>query len=211
MTQEGTSDPATAATDKAARLHSLVGRYSRFIDSGLPLGVHGTLRFMCFIDLLSAAHVRGDLALMADCLVDEISTEIDGQGVTVIASPKRGNVLLGYAVAEQLALKSLFVRDEILASHAVEGIYNKRDKVILIDDVSSDGELLADAVLFLRQEGLNVEGAFTVINRSDGDAERKLAAEGIALKSVLSVNDALVEDLMAAQKSGSNPSVAFRA
>jgi orotate phosphoribosyltransferase len=170
-------------------LTAIIAKYARNFESPLALGPHGTLRFRFFNDLLSASHVETHLAIMADALVSLIRASVELPPATMIACPKRGNSLLGYKVAGVMGLQSLFVRDEALASRFVEGSYGKGANVILVDDVSSDGDLLLDAVDGLRREGLNVQQAYTVVDRGEGNAVAKLATEGIQLRACLSLTD----------------------
>lgn len=192
--------PASDSDVKA--LEHIIGRFAKQSDGGIALGPYGTLKFECFNDLLSAAHFDADLEVLTSALVSLIDKHCDINTVTVIASPKRGNCLLGRHVARKLQKKSIFVRDDILASRFIEGICEKNENVLLVDCVSSDGDLLYDAIQGLRYEGLHVTRAFTVIDRAEGNAKKRLADNGIVLHSCMELSDADVHAYINAVKTG---------
>lgn len=184
-------------------LNKIIARFARQSEGGIALGPHGTLRFEYFNDLLSAVHIDAHLEVITNCLTALVRDTCAESSITVIACPKRGNVLLGRDVARALKLKSLFVRDDVLASRHVEGFCQKNEKVILVDDISSDGDLLFDAIEGLRKEGFHVTNAFTVIDRTEGNAVERLRKEGIHLRSSISLSDSDIHLLINGLKDGS--------
>lgn len=62
--------------------------------------------------------------------------------------------------------------------------------ILMVEDVTTTGGSLLDAVKVLRAEGANVTHAITIVDRLEGAADM-LAGEGIALEALLRADDFL--------------------
>ena len=178
--------------------------FMRFIyesKHGLPIGRDGTVRVSYFIDLLSASHVDAHRKTMAEFFATWIGQAVSGTDISAVVGPKRGNTLFAKAVADQLAKKSAFARDNILFGRWIEGDVRPEDKVLLVDDVASEGEMLLDAVESLRECGIWVDKAFVLVNRSEGDAKMYLERAGIDYSYAISLSDADLAGLLSEGRS----------
>lgn len=156
--------------------------------SGKPFGLDGRIRVNYFLDLLSAVHIEQNLVklsnILAYYLINQHIGKYDG-----IVGPKNGNTILVREVSKKLKLKSGFVRRNMLFSRLVEGVIYPGDKVILVDDVGSDGEILQDTVINLRKAGIYVDKAVVVVNRKEGDVLERLKDLGISYRYWLELDD----------------------
>lgn len=176
------------------RLRRVFQKYIHQTRGGRPIGRQGTIRVSFFLDLLSAAHVPEDLGVLADVFVAELLREIKPTWDLVVG-PKRGNCLFVKAVADRLRLRTSFVRDGIVFGRWVEGPAHPGDKVLLVDDVGSAGELLAEAVENLRKPGIYVDQAWVLVNRHEGDTEPQLRELGTQYRYVYDIDDEFLGEL----------------
>ncbi|NIR39036.1 MAG: bifunctional orotidine-5'-phosphate decarboxylase/orotate phosphoribosyltransferase, partial [Actinobacteria bacterium] len=78
---------------------------------------------------------------------------------------------------------------------AVEGPFEPGERVVVVDDVATSGISVLEAVGRLREAGCIVDTAVVLVDRGGG-ADGALAAEGVALRSVTSLQ-AITERLEA--------------
>jgi orotate phosphoribosyltransferase len=155
-----------------------------------PIGAFGEISIQHFVDLMSAAHSAAHLSVLADALIELIrDSGLDVTSYGGVVGPKLGNVLLAHAVANKLKLRSGFVRHSILCNRYIEGQLTPGDKLLLVDDVSSEGKLLSDCVRNAKEDGYFVDTVFTVVDRVEGDADRVLHSMGVTLKSCRRLGD----------------------
>jgi len=76
----------------------------------------------------------------------------------------------------------------------------KGDKVIIVDDVATSGGSLLDSISVLKEEGVVVEGAITIIDREEGAAEN-LARMDCPLISIFKASEFTKSDIDPKQKS----------
>jgi orotate phosphoribosyltransferase len=67
---------------------------------------------------------------------------------------------------------------------------NKDDKVIIVEDVTTTGGSVLNAIRAVQNEGCTVVKVLSIIDRLEG-ARENLAKEGIALDSIFTKNDFL--------------------
>lgn len=79
---------------------------------------------------------------------------------------------------------------------AVEGNLRPGDRVVLLDDVITQGGSLIRAARIIREEGAEVLRALTVLDRLNGGTDR-LAREGIAHESLFLLTDILTAEEIA--------------
>lgn len=157
-----------------------------------PVDSFGEIRVQNFVHLLDAAHGSGSLALLTKALRSAIQSTVDVSQYGAVFCPKLGNTVLGRSVAHALDLESGFVRNSSLMNRFVETRALPPCRVILVDDVSSEGRILTDCVRNAAEDGFVVDVAFTVVDRHEGDARRMLEAERVALTACETVDDALL-------------------
>lgn len=175
--------------EKFASLSPIFEKFIHESKRGLPIGREGTIRISYFLDLLSACHVVDNRTTIAQSFADWLVQQVAPESVDVVIGPKRGNTLFSKAVADCLRKPSAFARDNILFGRWIEGDVRPNDKVVLIDDVASEGEMLLDAVGNLRNIGVVVDQVFVLVDRVEGDARVRFEDAGIRYLSAISFSD----------------------
>jgi orotate phosphoribosyltransferase len=132
---------------------------------------------------------------MAEMLADYIKASSQMGDVTHIAGPKAGNIILVHETSRRLGMNSLFVRNNILFGKWIEGFAGPGQKVILVDDVASDGEMLREAVINLRKCGVYTGKVCVLVDREEGDAKGRLAQEGVEYKYLFKLGDRELEEI----------------
>ncbi|MFH1145065.1 MAG: orotate phosphoribosyltransferase [Candidatus Eisenbacteria bacterium] len=97
-------------------------------------------------------------------------------------------------------LKTFIVRStfkEHGLGRAIEGNLNPGDRVVLFDDVVTQGGSLIRAARVVREFGARAGHALTILDRLQGGAER-LAREGLDLQALFTLTDILKPDEIAA-------------
>lgn len=163
---------------------------------GGHVGRTRTFSMNFFIDLMSAALVADHLEVLVAELVDHIRRVGDLNGVEVLAGPKRGNALMIAKAAHQLNKTPVFIKERALFGKWLEGVYGDPGRAVIVDDISSDGELLANCVRVTRESGFEVRDAYVLIDRTEGDSVERLAELGVALHPLLGLDDHKIRDLV---------------
>lgn len=170
-------------------LAPLFGRFIHQSPHGLPIGREGTIRVSYFLDLLSACHVTAHRDVIVTSFSDWLTQQVFPDSIDVVVGPKRGNTIFSKAVADKLGKRSAFARENILFGRWVEGVIRPEDRVLLIDDVASEGEMLLDAVESLRNVGIAVDQAYVLVDRPEGDARKHFENAGIRYSCAVSLSD----------------------
>lgn len=100
-----------------------------------------------------------------------------------LAGPELGAVALAAAASLRSGLPFLIVRKGAKGygtERRIEGVYEKGDRVCLVEDVVTSGGAAAEAVEALRGAGLECATAVCVVDREEGGKEG-LAAAGVRL------------------------------
>lgn len=148
-----------------------------------------------FVDLMTASLVPDHLEVMVKELVTHIKRSPALNGLTTIAAPKRGNSLLLAAAAAKLGVQPVFVKERPLFGKMIEGIGGRPKKAAVVDDISSDGELLVTCVEVMRDHGYEITTAFVLIDRPEGDSVDALATVGVTLLPLTQLRDQDLESI----------------
>jgi orotate phosphoribosyltransferase len=127
----------------------------------------------------------GLLAPLADALA-ELATLLEPDAA-LLAGPELGAVPLVTALALRDGRPFVIVRGkakEYGTANRLEGVYERGQRVLLVEDIVTSGGAALEAVFALREAGLVVETALCVLDREEGGRET-LAAVGIALHPLL--------------------------
>jgi len=139
-----------------------------------------------YIDLRRVISNPVLLTKMADLLWDKISSiECD----EICAIPY-ASLSLTTAVSLQHNKPMLMLRKEPKdhgTKKLIEGIYKKQDEVLLVDDVLTSGDSIANAAQELKKNNLLVENAVVFLDR-EKDGKKRLESLDIKLHSVLSIS-----------------------
>jgi orotate phosphoribosyltransferase len=133
---------------------------------------------------------------LADAVADE---EPDA---TRLAGPELGAVALAAAASLSSGLPFLLVRKaakEYGTANRLEGVFERGERVCLLEDVVTSGGAALDAVEALREAGLTCETALCVVDREEGGAD-ELARHGVKLRSLY-----VARDLIETRKTAANP------
>lgn len=71
----------------------------------------------------------------------------------------------------------------------IEGLVIKGDSALVVEDVVASGESIAHAINELMKIGVNVVGAFTVVDRQEGASELLVKEFNIVLRSLVTLSD----------------------
>lgn len=171
-------------------LMSIIKKYTLSSKVNLPIARDGSIRINYFLDLLSASHVDTHRLVMARTFIEWLTYHnVDKKVFDVVAGPKRGNSLFIKSVADELCARSAFVKENILFGRRFEGDVRPGDRVLLVDDVASDGELLIDAVENLSLSGATVVSAIVLVNRLEGDALFRFRQSKIDFRYLVCLSD----------------------
>jgi len=100
---------------------------------------------------------------------------------------------IGTAVALETGVPLIYPRKEVKSygtGKAVEGVYNRGERVALLDDVITTGESKLEAIRILEKEGLVVEDIVVLIDREQGGREY-LTERGYRLHAVVGLKEML--------------------
>jgi len=109
------------------------------------------------------------LKLVAEGLAEKIPPETD-----ILAGPELGAIPLVTAVGLKTGIPFLLVRKKAKdygTKNVVEGLYEKGQNVVLIEDVLTTGHQAVTAADSLREIGLNVLKIVCLIDREEGARE----------------------------------------
>ena len=87
------------------------------------------------------------------------------KGANVIAGVATAGIPHGALVAEELGLPFIYVRSKAKGhgkQNQIEGYFNKRQSVILVEDLISSGKSSLEAAAALKEAGMNVKGMVSI-------------------------------------------------
>lgn len=174
--------------DTASFLQGL-SSYIRHSDPAAPIGRDGRIRVNYFLDLMGAVHNAQVLDQLTKQFADYLASFTPVNSYDGIASPKRGNALLAYRTANRLGKRFCFVKEQILFGRWIEGNIGSGDKVLLIDDIASDGELLAETAEALQRAGIFVDRIAALVSRAEGDTERIARSMALDFQYLFQISD----------------------
>lgn len=118
-----------------------------------------------YVDLKVANGYPQVLKLMSEALSKHLN-----KNTTCVASIGYGGISLSTAIALKNNLKLSLIRNEPRrhgSKKLIEGhVPNKKDKVVIVDDVLTTGRSIKRAIRIIKKTGAKVEKCLVVINRS---------------------------------------------
>lgn len=120
-----------------------------------------------------------------------ISQLIEDDGIDKIAGPALGAVPIATAVALHSGISMLMIRKaqkDYGTSKLIEGDLKEGDKVIVVEDVTTTGKSLLNAVKAVKDNGGQIERTFVIVDREEGALD-ELEKRGLLLEPIVSVSD----------------------
>lgn len=146
-----------------------------------------------YIDIKRASTDPKVLKLIAEGMAAKL--EELGLKVDRIAGIVLGSVPLAAALSLETGIPYVMVRKEKKdhgTGKLIEGVLNKGDKVLVVEDVITSAGSSVKGIGTLREEGAVVENVFSVIDREAGGPEA-LAEIGVKLSPLVKASDLLRE------------------
>lgn len=120
-----------------------------------------------------------------------ISNLIKDDEIDKIAGPALGAVPIATAVALHSGIPMLMIRKaqkDYGTSKLIEGDLKDGDKVIVVEDVTTTGKSLLNAVKAVKDNGGQIERTFVIVDWEEGALD-ELKKRGLLLEPIVSVSD----------------------
>lgn len=124
-----------------------------------------------------------------------MAERINKMCVDRVAGPALGAVPIATAVSLYSGIPMLMIRKakkDYGTSNLIEGDLEKGNLVVVIEDVTTTGNSLLNAINAIIENGGQVKKAFVIVDRAEGAIDA-LKEKGIDLEPLVSVNDLKVE------------------
>ena len=147
-----------------------------------------------YIDVRKAVTKPKTLRIICDHIVEKMKNHVIEPDY--IACVELGGVPIGVLVADRTGLPLIIVRKDA-KDHGTKGRlmgdFEKGKTALLLEDVTTTGGSISNAINALRNEGLHVETVITVVDRQEG-AEETISGMGIILIPLTTARDILRDD-----------------
>jgi orotate phosphoribosyltransferase len=113
------------------------------------------------------------------------------EGTDRLAGIELGGIPMCTALSLSTDIPCMFIRKKAKdygTSAQIEGVHDKGDRILLVEDVVTTGGQAIVLLRQLREDGLNIVGTIAVLNRNEG-ANEAFAAENIPFWSLFSRED----------------------
>ena len=111
--------------------------------------------------------------------------------VTLIAGAELGGVALAAATALQTGKNWIIIRNTKKGygtGKLIEGILNKDDVVLLVEDIATTGGQVLEAAKVITEAGATIKKIVCVVDRKQG-AEENITGSGYKFESILTKDD----------------------
>ena len=142
-----------------------------------------------YIDLRLVPSFPHQFRKMIKALQNSISEKIGFENFDCIASVPTSGLIIASALAIEIVKPLIYIRQkpkEHGTENVIEGKISKGTRVLIVDDVTTTGLSLINAIKPLKNAGMVVTDAFTIINRFEG-AREALAAENVRLYEITDI------------------------
>ena len=142
-----------------------------------------------YVDLRIVPSFPHEFRKMVKILQNLISEKIGFDNFDCIASVPTSGLVIATALAIEIIKPLIYIRQkpkEHGTENVIEGKIAKGTRALLVDDVATTGLSLLNAVKALRNAGVVVTDAFTIINRFEG-ARELLATENVRLYEITDI------------------------
>lgn len=133
----------------------------------LSSGLHSPVYLQCARVLMDARRAE----VLCSALAKIVTEGVDGP-IDMVVSPAMGGVIVGYEMARQLGVTSIF-------AERVDGVFTLRRgfeiaegaRVLMVEDVVTTGLSSRECIDCITQHGGNVVAAACLVDRSNGRAD----------------------------------------
>ena len=142
-----------------------------------------------YIDIKKASTDPKTLKLIAK----QAALKIKRMDVGVVAGVELGGVPLATAASMETELPLLIVRKAVKdygTKSRFVGEFKPEDKLVILEDVTTSGGSVIDAVRIVREAGAEVKYVICVVDREEG-AKESLAKEDVELIPLITASDLL--------------------
>jgi len=142
-----------------------------------------------YIDLRLVPSFPHQFRMMIKTLQNLISEKIGFENFDCIASVPTSGLVIASALAIEIVKPLVYIRQkpkEYGTENVIEGKIAKGTSVLLVDDVATTGLSLINAIKPLKNAGMVITDAFTIINRFEG-AREALATENVRLYEITDI------------------------
>lgn len=118
-----------------------------------------------------------------------ISDQIGYDNFDCLASVPTGGLVIASALAIETVKPLVYVRSqpkEHGTSKSIEGKIKKYAKILMIDDVSTTGTSVSNAITLLKDTGAKITDTYVVVDRMEG-ADKLLQSQGVKLHSLTNI------------------------
>jgi len=143
-----------------------------------------------YIDIKKASTDPKTLKLIAR----QAALKVKEMDVNVIAGVELGGVPLATAVSIEIELPLLIVRKSVKdygTKSRFVGDLKPGDKIVMLEDVTTSGGSVRNAVEIVREIGANVKYVISVVDREEG-AKENLKEAGAELVPLVTASDLLI-------------------
>lgn len=119
------------------------------------------------------------------------ASQIDRATTTRLAGAELGGIPLVTAASLATGLPCIFVRNkkkDYGTAKQIEGVLNKGDRVVIIEDIATTGGQVLEAAIMLRDMGATIEKIIAVIDRQEG-ARANIESAGFVFDSLFTKSD----------------------
>ena len=142
-----------------------------------------------YIDLRVVPSYPHQFRKMIKTLQNLISEKVGFDNFDCIASVPTSGLVIASALAIEIIKPLIYIRTkpkEYGTENIIEGKIVSGTRVLLVDDVATTGLSLINAIKSLKNAGMVVTDAFTIINRLEG-ARKALEAENVRLYEITDI------------------------
>lgn len=142
-----------------------------------------------YVDLRLVPSFPHQFRMMIKTLQNSISEKIGFENFDCIASVPTSGLVIASALAIEIVKPLIYIRQkpkEYGTENVIEGKIAKGTSVLLVDDVATTGLSLINAIKPLKNAGMIITDAFTIINRFEG-AREALATENVRLYEITDI------------------------
>jgi orotate phosphoribosyltransferase len=118
-----------------------------------------------------------------------ISDQIGYDNFDCLASVPTGGLVIASALAIETVKPLVYIRSqpkEHGTSKSIEGKIEKGVKILMVDDVTTTGTSVSNAITLLKEAGAKITDVYVVIDRLEG-ADKLLQSQGVKIHSLTNI------------------------